>query len=481
MRTRAHRPKTVSSPNRASVTFPADVYSQLERVAAHRNVSISWVVRDAAEKYVKEVRGVSEENAAQELLALDLYPQNQLSDTDIRLNPACHKVAGLFAGIGGIELGLSTVGHKTELFCENDTAAAAVLKSKFPETPCHHDVTTLLELPPGTTLVTAGFPCQDLSQAGSTRGINGARSGLVEEVFRLLRRSKTPWVLLENVPFMLQLARGAAMEVITRTFEELGYKWAYRVVDSRAFGLPQRRRRVYFLASNVGDPRTVLFADETSAAPKQLDVEKVACGFYWTEGVRGLGWAVDATPTLKGGSTIGIPSPPAILMPGGRIVTPNIESAERLQGFPRNWTEAAETVSRPSSRWKLIGNAVSVPAAAWIGRRMQNPGLPKEFQLRRLDGPTNWPTAAWNVGWGRVAVTASEFPVEMKRQSLKSFIGKRSRDLSARATAGFLSRAERARLRFPKHFLPAVRAHLERMQEIASDSAIKTQRRKPRR
>jgi DNA (cytosine-5)-methyltransferase 1 len=218
--------------------------------------------------------------------------------------------------------------------CDNDPAALAVLKAKFPAVATHDDVVTLLDVPEGTSLITAGFPCQDLSQAGQTKGIAGSRSGLIGEVFRLIRRSKTPWIFLENVPFMLQLGRGEAMNVITSALEELGYKWAYRVVDSRAFGLPQRRRRVYLVATNSGDPRTILFADDAPehSAPT-ANGHGAAFGFYWTEGLRGLGWAVDAVPTLKGGSTIGIPSPPAVLLTDGRIVTPDIGDAERLQVF----------------------------------------------------------------------------------------------------------------------------------------------------
>ena len=188
------------------------------------------------------------------------------------------------------------------------------------------------------------------------------------EVFRLLEEHRTPWVLLENVPFMLQLGRGEAMNVITSALEVLGYSWAYRVVDARAFGLPQRRRRVYLVASNEGDPRNVLFADEAGHVDEpELNGHPLACGFYWTEGIRGLGWAVDAVPTLKGGSTIGIPSSPAILLPSGEVVTLDIRDAERLQGFPSNWTKPAERGTKRGSRWKLVGNAVSVPAAT-LGR-----------------------------------------------------------------------------------------------------------------
>jgi DNA (cytosine-5)-methyltransferase 1 len=375
-----------------------------------------------------------------------------------------HRVVGLFAGIGGLERALHRAGHQTTLLCENDPAAMAVLAARFPDIPLCGDVCKLKTLPKGTSLIVAGFPCQDLSQAGKTTGIAGARSGLIGEVIRLLERYKTPWVLLENVPFMLQLSRGEAMHVITSAFEELGYRWAYRVVDARAFGLPQRRRRVYLVASREGDPRTVLFADEAGAPEEPVrNGRPVACGFYWTEGVRGLGWAVDAVPTLKGGSTIGIPSSPAVVLPNGRIITPDIRDAERLQGFPANWTKPAEKVAKRGARWKLVGNAVSVPAAQWIGKRMSKPGIPLEFNTIPLRDHRHWPTAAWNIGEGRVRVDASEWPVRRRYSSLQTFLRFEPADLSAKATAGFLKRTGTAKLRFPTGFIDAVRAHLQRM------------------
>src|SRR5580658_2325421 len=126
-----------------------------------------------------------------------------------------HNVAGLFAGVGGLERGLHRAGHETVLLCENEPAATAVLRARFPGVKYHADVTNLAKLPRRTTLVAAGFPCQDLSQAGQTAGIAGSRSGLVGEVFRLAEKHRTPWILLENVPFMLQLSRGRAMDHIT--------------------------------------------------------------------------------------------------------------------------------------------------------------------------------------------------------------------------------------------------------------------------
>jgi DNA (cytosine-5)-methyltransferase 1 len=387
-------------------------------------------------------------------------------------NGTQHVIAGLFAGIGGLERGLHRAGHRTGLLCENDEAAKAVLKARFPDIPQHDDVTTLDSLPRSTTLVVAGFPCQDLSQAGQTAGIGGLRSGLVGEVFRLIRKHRTPWVLLENVPFMLQLNRGRAMDHITGALEGLGYRWAYRVVDSRAFGRPQRRRRVYLLASLAEDPRSVLFADEAGpVSESKHNHNQAACGFYWTEGIRGLGWAVDAIPTLKGGSTIGIPSPPAILLASGEVVMPDLRDAERLQGFPSDWTKPAETVGRSGRRWKLVGNAVSVPAAEWIGRRMAQPGVPLDYPSASIRG-TRWPTAAWNIGQGRVSVEASEWPVKRSYKSLSEFLQHPPRPLSVKATRGFLERTQRSSLIFPPGFLEALRAHVARMMEYDKSSVL---------
>lgn len=374
--------------------------------------------------------------------------------------------AALFAGIAGIELGLERAGHRTALFCENAPAACAVLRHHFPHVPLHTDVTTLRDLPSDTELLTAGFPCQDLSQAGATAGIGGSRSGLVAEVFRLLRQQRIPWVLLENVPFMLQLGGGRAMEMIVTALEELGYRWAYRVMNTRAFGLPQRRERVYLLASLKEDPREVLLSSDAEPIADPTDWRRVACGFYWTEGIRGLGWAVDGIPTLKGGSTIGIASPPAIVFPDGRVAKPHLRDAERLQGFTANWTQPAETVVRGGFRWKLIGNAVSVPAAEWIGRKLNAPaGYDDRLDvvMRRTKA---WPRAAWNIGGGRHVSLASAFPVAVPQPALADFLEYPVELLSAKATRGFLSRTEVSCLRFPPGFIAALRTHLQRMEEI---------------
>jgi DNA (cytosine-5)-methyltransferase 1 len=135
-----------------------------------------------------------------------------------------------------------------------------------------------------------------------------------------------------------------------------------------------------------GDPRDVLFVDDAGEPDVAENGEPIAFGFYWTEGTKGLGWAANAVPTLKGGSTVGVPSPPAVWLPSGEIVTVGLRDAERLQGFPADWALPAESVSRRSMRWKLVGNAVSVPVAKWLGRRLARPALPRTGHDAALPG-----------------------------------------------------------------------------------------------
>jgi DNA (cytosine-5)-methyltransferase 1 len=239
------------------------------------------------------------------------------------------KVVGLFAGIGGFEVGFARSGLETVLLCENWEPARAVLEERFPDVRQVADVRELRDLPSDVDVVCAGFPCQDLSQAGMTAGIEGRRSSLVGQVFRLLEKRRTPWVVIENVSFMLHLNRGEALRLLVGEFEDLGYRWAYRVVNSLAF-LPQRRQRVILVATNTEiDPADVLLTDDVAPSMPTTSLDNHAHGFYWTEGIRGLGWAPDSVPTLKNGSTIGIASPPAILLPDGRAIKPDVRDAER--------------------------------------------------------------------------------------------------------------------------------------------------------
>jgi DNA (cytosine-5)-methyltransferase 1 len=378
-------------------------------------------------------------------------------------------VVGLFAGIGGIEAGLAGAGHHTVMLNEIDASARRVLATHFPEIPLTDDVRKLKKLPPAD-IVAAGFPCTDISQAGRKTGIAGSQSSLVHEIFELVSsmKKRPNWLLLENVSYMLRLDRGKAMRYIVQSSEALGYKWAYRVVDCRAFGLPQRRQRVAFLASLDDDPKRVLFADDVIGADYNDSIGEVdrssAYGFYWTEGLRGLGWTRNAVPTIKGGSSLGIPSPPAVWFPDtGEVGTPQIEDAERMQGFPEDWTlPSVIPGERRGSRWKQVGNAVCVPMGEWLGSRLTDPGDIVEGPWDvPLDGQ-RWPTAAWG-GDSKAWIAPVSLNPRQDNFDIRKFLNYPLKPLSAKATAGFLERAHRSKLRFSDGFLESLTLHLAHM------------------
>jgi DNA (cytosine-5)-methyltransferase 1 len=169
---------------------------------------------------------------------------------------------------------------------------------------------------------------------------------------------------------------------------------------------------------------------------------------------------------------VGVPSPPAIWMPDGRVITPDLRDAERLQGFRAGWTRPAERAGRASFRWRLVGNAVSVPVARWLGERLAAPGQYRpEADAEPVVPGRAWPTAAYNVGAGRFASSASEWPRRARQPALSEFLRYPGKPLSEKATAGFLERAARGCLRFPPGFIEALSAHLERMRRAARASA----------
>lgn len=367
-------------------------------------------------------------------------------------------VGGLFAGIGGLELGFQSAGFTTTFMCEIDSDARTVLMQRFSGVDLLGDIADIRKLTPVSVLA-AGFPCQDLSAVGPRNGLDGAKSALVHRLLDLVEAAheRPEWIALENVPFMLQLKRGAAIGIIVKRLEDLGYDWAYRVVDSRAFGLPQRRRRVFLVATNgETDPSRVLFADNAEPPPDPTDPQ-LACGFYWTEGNTGVGWAIDAIPTLKGGSSLSIPSPPAIwLRDRSKIILPDIRDAERLQGFEADWTMAVEERDpyHRRRRWRLVGNAVSVTVARWLAGRIASPG---EFDdSRAASTAKDWPKACrGGKGW-RQAVDVTEWPVHVPRPHLAEFLDHEGTPISQKAASGFLFRARKSTLRLAPGFLEAV-------------------------
>lgn len=380
-------------------------------------------------------------------------------------------LVSLFSGIGGFEVAARSCGLTPALLCEVDNLAQAVLRNRFPTAEVAPDVRRIDRLPRKTWLVTAGFPCQDLSSVGPKHGIRGSQSSLVDEVFRLLEHADPDWVVLENVMFMLHLGKGAAMEHVVGGLEDLGFNWAYRLLNTSNFGIPQRRRRVYFVASRKHDAVSALFDEHE---PNRADPERkclsgsASYGFYWTEGTYATGITENGVPPLKTGSTIGIPSPPAIILSNGTVGTPTIGDAERLQGFRKGWTRAVAGVGRESFRWKLVGNAVSVPVARHVIRGVLRATGAEPAQHENAEQfcmqMRKWPDAAFGRGGRRYAMPNNGMSGMKPHVPIQEFLSENLKPLSAKATWGFLRRAQRGRLSFPDGFLDRLEAHAWQME-----------------
>jgi DNA (cytosine-5)-methyltransferase 1 len=141
-----------------------------------------------------------------------------------------------------------------------------VLQHHYPGIPLHGDFTTITgdEYGPIDLLV-GGTPCQSFSVAGLRKGLDDARGSLALEYLRLVDRTQPRWIVWENVPGVLSSNKGRDFGSFLGALVELGYGFAYRVLDAQYFGVAQRRRRV-FVVGYLGDWRpaaSVLFERES--------------------------------------------------------------------------------------------------------------------------------------------------------------------------------------------------------------------------
>ena len=187
------------------------------------------------------------------------------------------RFVSLFAGVGGFDLGLERSGHTCVGQVEIDKHAQSVLTRHWPDVPKHDDVTTAIDwadeigLTGNVDLVAGGFPCQDLSVAGKRAGLDGKRSGLFYDALAFAKAVKAKTILLENVPGLLSSNQGRDFGVLLTELADAGYSnIEWRVLNSQFFGVAQRRRRVFIVASVGTEPfRTVLSECESSAGDSE--------------------------------------------------------------------------------------------------------------------------------------------------------------------------------------------------------------------
>jgi len=186
-------------------------------------------------------------------------------------------VGSLFAGIGGFDLGFERNGFEVRWQAEQDKKAQAVLSARFPTARLYDDVRTVgAATVERVDVICGGFPCQDVSVAGKREGLGGERTGLFWEAVRIIDELKPTWAVLENVPGLLSSHGGRDFHTVLSALADLGFRRAYRILDSRYFGVAQRRRRVFIVlrARRLGDgAETVLFESESGCRDSQTGAE----------------------------------------------------------------------------------------------------------------------------------------------------------------------------------------------------------------
>lgn len=330
------------------------------------------------------------------------------------------KYISLFAGIGGFDLALNRCGHACVWANEWDKYAAEIYRKRLGDVDTRDITTVPTEEIPDHDLLVGGFPCQAFSIAGKRRGFDDTRGTLFFEIARILKDKQSKLFILENVKGLLSHDGGRTFKVIITTLTELGYDLQWQMLNSKNFGVPQNRERVFIIGNLRGEPRPKVFpitgSSELLNEEKQEQIANTLDSNYH----RGVNWnrtfinqlnnprhsnnrvygddgVSPALNTAQGGNRqpkIAIPvltpdraekrqngrrfkddGEPSFTLTGQdkhgvsdgmriRRLTPL--ECERLQGFPDGWTEGLSD----TQRYKCLGNAVTVNVVEEIAKRL---------------------------------------------------------------------------------------------------------------
>ena len=299
-------------------------------------------------------------------------------------------VGSFFSGIGGFELGFEQAGFKTVFQCEVNDFCQRVLQTKWPKVKKFTDIREINEKElPSADVWTGGFPCQDLSLArmGKRDGLEGTKSGLFFEYARLIKKCTPRIIVIENVAGLLSSNQGKDFGIILNTLAELGYSTGWRVLNSKYFGVPQSRQRLY-LVGCYRDKRgssKILFVAESSGmntlekgsiGNKLIPTFKDVIGEVGKKDpvYQAIAYCLYATSARHTGTDW---SRTYVSYPKKGMVRRLIpKECEGIMGFPVGWTD----VGRPdedselvdSHRYHALGNAVTPPVVEQIAKRIKN-------------------------------------------------------------------------------------------------------------
>jgi len=288
------------------------------------------------------------------------------------------KYFSMFSGIGGFELGINkaikNVNAENKLcnrqqllegnnnttilqkekeatcvgYSEVDKYAIQIYQRHYKEHKAYGDATRIdTKDLPDLDLLVGGFPCQAFSIAGKRGGFQDTRGTLFFEIARILADKRPGYLLLENVKGLLSHDSGKTFETILKVLTDIGYVLQWEVLNSKNFGVPQNRERVFIVGHLRGERRPEVFPISKAT---QGDIRADTTGTQ-TRGDKSDGINTIRRTPLTDDMRI-------------RRLTPT--ECERLQGFPDGWTEGVSD----TQRYKCLGNAVTVNVIEAIASKL---------------------------------------------------------------------------------------------------------------
>lgn len=308
------------------------------------------------------------------------------------------KVIDLFAGVGGIRLGLERAAAKLDkkVECvytsEIDKYAGQTYAKNFPG-DSHHPINDITRLDERDLLdfdvLLAGFPCQAFSMAGKRGGFEDTRGTLFFDVARIIKEKRPAAFLLENVKGLVSHKSGKTLATIMNVLEnDLGYNVRFKILNAKHYGVPQNRERIYIVGFRDGG-EGFSYPDRDSVDASISDIlegNPVDPGFYVSQKAmiglqahrdrhqskgNGFGYEVKDLSGIANTIVVGgmgrernlVIDERIDLASCGKEINPDLIRRmtplewERLQGFPDGWTEGVSN----TQRYKQMGNSVAVP------------------------------------------------------------------------------------------------------------------------
>jgi DNA (cytosine-5)-methyltransferase 1 len=315
------------------------------------------------------------------------------------------------SGIEAATVAWHHMGWKPVGFSEIEKFPSQVLAHHYPQVTNFGDMTKYKEWNINDTvgLLVGGTPCQSFSVAGLRKGLEDPRGNLALTYVGILDKFRPKWCVWENVPGVLSSGNGRDFGAFLGALAELGYGFAYRVLDAQNFGVAQRRRRVFVVGhlgdwqptakvlfeseSLSGDIKTIKKYEQKNSTSNETGFEQYCTKVAPTITSSASGWsrpgnvatepdtyiAVDTyNGTIQGNITATMTADMAGPTHSGPKVMQNMAvrrfteiECERLQGFPDNYTNIKENCPG-GPRYKALGNSMAVPVMRWIGERINN-------------------------------------------------------------------------------------------------------------